>query len=242
MATNEKIKAEIQNLDIDSPLVELYQLDASVLGGTIYYFTPMTENGGNIVFNGITYLQLPVQISGMELPGDGRLPRPKMKVANVSLTFVGLINAYHDAIGAKVSRIRTFAKYIDGHAEADANAMFPQDVFYIEQKTGQNKNYIEWELVSPLDFGEKRLPRNQVLSYCQHRYRIHNGVSFDYTYTTCPYTGTDYFNLQGSTVTASADKCGKKLSDCKLRYPLDTDQLPFKGFPGIGQLSRRAYR
>lgn len=239
--TNEKIKTDIQKLDVGSEEVQLFILDASSLGGTIYYFTPQTESGESVVFNGITYLPLPVEIDNVELRGDGTLPRPKLRVANVSLTFVGLINSYRDALGAKVTRIRTFRKYLDGQSEADPSAQFPTDVFYIEQKTIQNKHYIEWELVSPLDIGDKMLPKNQVISYCQHRYRVFRNSAFDYSLATCPYVGTSYFDQNGQAVTSDEDSCGKKLSDCELRYPLASDQLPFKGFPGIGQIGR-AYR
>jgi len=240
MATNEKIKTDIQSLSPGSELVDLYILDATSLGGSTYYFTPMTEGGSNVVFGGITYVQLPVEFTGLEIAGDGRLPRPKMRVANVMLTFVAFINAYQDGIGAKVTRMRTFKKYLDSQAGADSAAQFPKDVFYIEQKTLQNKHIIEWELISPIDIGDKKLPKNQVLPYCQHRYRIYDG-GLVYTYATCPYTGSNYYNSAGSATTIDKDVCGKKLSDCELRYPNDSDQLPFKGFPVVGQLSS-AYR
>lgn len=242
MATNEKIKSDIQTLNVDSPKIDLFILDATSLGGTTYYFTPMTDGQGeSVVFNGITYQPLPVEFKGMENRGDGRLPRPKMRVANVSLTFIGLVNSYQDALGAKVTRIRTFKKYLDGETEADTSAQFPVDVFYIEHKTIQNKYLIEWELVSPIDIGHKMLPRGQAIPYCQHRYRVYRSGAFDYSLATCPYTGTNYFDQTGASTTIDEDMCGKKLSDCELRYPNDDDQLPMKGFPGIGQVGR-AYR
>lgn len=242
MATNSKIKADIQKLDVGSELVELFCLDASPLGGPVHYFTSMTDEGGSPVqFNGIIYAPLPVRITGMEITADGRLPRPKMEVSTVLLTFVALVNSYNDGVGCRVTRIRTFSKYIDGHAEADSNAQFPQDVFYIEQKTLQTKTIIEWELVSPLDIGNARLPLYQTTSYCCHTYRLYTGGSMSYDNATCPYNGGSYFKEDGSTTTIANDACGKKLSDCELRYPLSSDQLPFKGFPSIGQVGR-AYR
>lgn len=241
MATNSKIKADIQRLDVGSSLVSLYALDASAIGGAVYYFTPMTDGGKPVVFNGITYYPLPVEITGMEVTGDGRLPRPRMRVGNVLLTFVGLVNACNDAVGAKVTRLRTFAKYIDGHSAADANAQFPADVFYIEQKISQNKELIEWELVTPLDIGNMMIPRFQAITYCQHRYRIYVAGELSYDYATCPFNGERYFTAAGEMTSADKDVCGKKLSDCELRYPLASDQLPFKGFPGVGQVGR-AYR
>lgn len=241
MATNEKIKSDIQKLFVGSDMVDLWTIDATKFGGGLYRFTPATISGSNVFFNGIEYVQLPVEITGMEITGDGRLPRPRIKVANVGLTFIAFINAYNDGLGAKVTRVRTFKKYIDGQSEADPNAVFPSDIFYIEQKTIQNKYFIEWEIVSPLDIGNRTIPKNQVLPYCQHRYRLFIDGVFDYTTATCPYTGTDYFTEDGETTTSGNDSCGKKLSDCELRFPLEDDQLPFKGFPVVGQLGA-AYR
>jgi lambda family phage minor tail protein L len=238
MSTNTKIKTDIQKLNVGSEFIDLYSIDSTNLGGTIAYFTPMTEGGSNVVFGGITYVQLPCEITGMEVTGDGRMPRPKIKVANVFLTFVGMVNAYQDGIGSKVTRIRTFKKYLDSQVTADSSAQFPQDIFYIEQKTIQNKNFIEWELISPMDIGNKQLPKNQVLSYCQHRYRIYDS-GFDYTLASCPYTGTNYFNNAGESTTIDKDRCGKTLNDCELRYPNDNDQLPFKGFPVVGQIAQK---
>lgn len=238
MATNAKIKNDIQQLDIGSDLIDLFEIDATDLGGGISYLTPMTDgDGGNIDFNGNTYIALPMQVEGMEILGDGKLPRPTLSISNISLAFIGLINTYQDGIGAKVTRLRTFKKYLDGAAGADPSAEFPRDVFYIEQKIVQTKNVIQWELVAPIDIGNQMIPRHQALPYCQHRYRIYDS-GFDYTLATCPYTGTDYFNGAGEAVTIAADSCGRKLSDCELRYSAADDQLPFKGFPVVGQISQ----
>jgi lambda family phage minor tail protein L len=238
MATNTKIKTDIQKLDVGSEIIDLYILDTTSLGGSIAYFTPMTEGGSNVVFCGVTYIQLPCEITGMEIKGDGTMPRPRIKVANVFLTFVGMVNAYQDGIGSKVTRIRTFKKYLDSQVTADSAAQFPKDIFYIEQKVTQTKHFIEWELVSPMDIGQKKIPKNQVLAYCQHRYRIYDS-GFDYTLATCPYSGTDYFDSSGASTTIDGDKCGKTLSDCELRYSAASDELPFKGFPVVGQIAQK---
>lgn len=238
MTTNAKIKSDIQKLNIQSELIELYELDATSLGGSTYYFVPGTVSGTAVVFNGITYSPLPVEVTGMDWDSDGKLPRPKIRVANVNLTFGAFVNAYNDGIGAKITRKRTFRKYLDEQAEADPNAEFPHDVFYIEQKTAQNKFYIEWELVAPVDIEGRFVPKGQVIAICPRIYRRWDGEEFVYNDNNqCPYTGTDYFTEQGVATTSGNDRCGKKLRDCELRFP--NQVLPFKGFPGVGQISRQ---
>lgn len=239
MDTNSLIKTDIQRLNIDSELVDLWSFNTTNYGGTIYYFTPMVDDNHDIVkFNGIEYIPLPVQITGIEMTGDGRLPRPRLTLGNVSAAFIGIINQYQDGVGCKVTRIRTFKKYIDDHSESNTAARFPSDIYYVEQKTMQNRTSVEWELVTPMDIGDMKLPRNQGISYCQHRYRIYKDGSF--INGTCPYVGSSYFKKDGSITTITLDSCGKKLTDCELRYPGNV-QLPFKGFPDIGTLGR-AYR
>ena len=133
-STNAKIKADIQKLNVGSPFVELYSLDATKLGGETYYFTPMTSGGGLVTFNGVEYSPLPVETEGFEYDGTGKMPRPIIRVSNVNLTFVAVITTYNDLVGAKLTRRRTYAKYLDDGSEPDPNAQFPRDVFYIERK------------------------------------------------------------------------------------------------------------
>lgn len=80
--------------------------------------------------------------------------------------------------GAKVKRIRTFVKYIDNRNfykadgttlisstspapegfDPDPNATFPEDVYVIDRKSGENKNTLEFELASPFDVHDLKLP------------------------------------------------------------------------------------
>lgn len=241
MTTHPKIKSDIQNLVRDSPKISLFTVDATSIGGSTYHFTVETDGGSAVVFNGVTYLPLPVTFTGMELTGEGHLPRPRMKVSNVSKTFLGLISASGGGLGAKVIRKRTLAKYLDNKPDADPTAMYAEDTFYIEQQVERSKHHIEWEIVSPLDFGERTLPKNQVIGYCQRRYRVYTSGAFDYSKSNCRYAGTNYFTFDGLVTTAENDVCGKKLTDCEKRFPGGNVQLPFRGFPGIGQIAR-AYR
>ena len=240
MTTNEEIKKDIQELNQGSPFIELYSLDATVLGDTVYYFTPGVLGGSYIKFNGVSYNPMPVEASGFEYDGEGKMPRPKIQVANINLTFVATINAYDDLVGATVTRTRTFQKYLDGQSEADPTAQFPHDTFIIERKTKQNKFMIEWELKAAIDIETVLFPRGQVLEVCTRRYRSWDSDESIFVYPdvsiVCPYTGSNYFNDEGDVTTEDLDKCGKKLIDCKLRYPLTTDVLPGYFCPGIGKI------
>lgn len=238
MTTNTKIKQTIQQLD-PGAIIALYDLDASNLGGDTYHFCEFdTTSGTSVVFNGITYSPLPLKIEGVEYKGDGTMPRPHITVSNINLTFASIIITYNDLIGAKLTRRRTFVKYLDDQPDADPSAQFPADIYYIERKVNHNKYQIEWELLALVDIEGVLIPKRQVLrDTCTHRYRVYKDGSFDYSNATCPYTGSSYYKADGtSTTDPSEDNCGRKLFDCRLRYPNNTDTLPTRAFPGVGKL------
>ena len=65
-----------------------------------------------IKFDGNAYPAVPVEIDGFEFSSNGTLPRPTLRVANVNNAITALMLLYNP-LGAKVQRIRTFAKFID---------------------------------------------------------------------------------------------------------------------------------
>ena len=239
MTYNAKI-AKSNQTAAPGQLIHLYELDLTDLGGGISYFTENTLSGSSVYFNGVEYVPIDCETEGWELTGD-QPPRPKFRIANTSKALMSEIYAYEDLLGAKVTRRRTYRKYLDGEAEADSNAQFPVDIFVVQQKTAQNKIYVEWELSAYIDQSNVKLPkRHRLRDTCTHRYRSWTGSVFSYTNATCPYTGTNYFKRDGSVTTAANDNCGKKLSDCKLRYPNRmTDELPTRSFPSVAKVRVR---
>ena len=161
------------------------------------------------------YFAAPIRADGFEASAKGSPPNPKL---SISVNFDGLpsqtanrlkylklaLRDLDDLVGAKVSRIRTFAKYIncsnfytdcsasspsqlrnnqvippEGWHE-DINAYFPVDVFYIDRKSQENKNHVELELASPFDAQELKLPARIVTEKtCTWRYRG-EGCCYEY--------------------------------------------------------------
>lgn len=110
---NTAITSEIQKLT-PSAIIELYEIDASVVGGTIYRFHSGKNLGmTDVVWQGNTYSAFPIEASDFEWNGKGQMPRPKVQVSNVLGTITALVLAYQDLVGCKFTRIRTLAKYLD---------------------------------------------------------------------------------------------------------------------------------
>jgi lambda family phage minor tail protein L len=232
------ISAVYEDLSVLEPnaIIELFQLhlDATLHGSSdIYYF----HNGvnaavtGNVVWNGQSYVRLPLEATGFDYSSSGSLPRPKLAVSNIGssittlLLQVNLITAGNDLGGAKVVRIRTLKKYLDGEAGADPHAKFPDEIWYVDRKSNENRAVVEFELASKFDLVGVMLPRRQIIAnVCQWVYR--GGE--------CGYTGSNYWNTQDQVVgTLALDACGKRISSCKLRFG-ETAELPFGSFPGAG--------
>lgn len=209
--------------------VELFVLDATKSGAGMFYFhSGVNELNGNIIWQGNEYVALPVEASGFAYD-SGAFPRPKIKLANVQGIFSALIRNYNDLVGMTVIRKRTAVRYLDainfdgGNPNANPSEQFDDEIYFITQKTAENKLYIEFELGSSLDLSGVYLPRRMVnANHCPFRYRGEE----------CSYTGTAYFDIYGSPVSAlTQDVCGKRLSDCKLRFGAN-GELSFGGFPG----------
>jgi lambda family phage minor tail protein L len=218
-------------------VIELFQFDASVLGGSLYHFTQGRYVSSAVAFNGVTYSPMDVEAEGWEWSGRGPLPTPTLRVSNVNRVFQSLVLTYEDLVNCVVTRIKTYTRFLDGQPDADPTQHWPLDVFEIQRKVAMNRLMIEWELSSMLDHEGKPLPARKVIrDTCPARYRrFVTGTTFDYTDATCPYSGASYFNREGEVVgSASLDACGRRVSDCKLHFGA-TAPLPFEGFPGVSR-------
>jgi lambda family phage minor tail protein L len=232
MTTPVEITSEIQKL-APSAIIELFQLDATSFGGDVYYFHAGT-NGltQNITWQGQEYVAYPIQIEGFEFTAGGQIPRPKMRVSNVIGIITALVLAYDDLLGAKVTRKRTMSKYLDAinftggvNPDADPDAEFPDDIYFIEHKVNENKYMVEFELSASFDVQGVKLPRRQIIqNICPWKYR---GAE-------CGYTGTNYFDSNDVVVgSSSLDVCGKRLTSCEARFGTNAE-LPYGGFPAAG--------
>ena len=213
-------------------LVTLYELDATAQGGAISRFHAGTNGLRQaVVWQGNTYNPFPIEVTGFEMSGKGQIPRPVVRVANVNGLMGALVRDYQDLIGAKLTRKRTMVRFLDavnfaaGNPTADPTAAFPDDVFYIDRKSGENKVALEFELSASFDVAGVQLPR---------RYIVQNVCPFKYRGTECAYTGTSYFDANDNPVgSAGLDVCGKRLSSCQARFGANKP-LSFGGFPAAG--------
>lgn len=73
----------------------------------------VNEVGEEVTFDSIKYNRYPIQANGFDKTGNGSIPRPKLTVGNIGGIIGALAKDYNDLVGAKLTRTRTFARYLD---------------------------------------------------------------------------------------------------------------------------------
>lgn len=263
------LNSDFQKLSV-AGIVTLYQLDATRLGGGIFYWHGhvtwedwariydltadsnqwRADSSGftadhaytvgtdkvvmrDIIWQGQVYSPIAIQSDGLELRGDGKASTPSLVLANTINGTNGAVSAlclhFNDFAGAKLTVITTLAKYLDAANFVNGNPLaaneYKQQIWFVEQKTSENHNQVSFELSNPVDFEGAKIPCREITNYC------HWAVCGRYRGEECGYMGANYYTASGqSTSNPNLDRCGGRLSDCRLRFG-DNDPLPFGGFP-----------
>lgn len=219
--------SELQSV-APSAIIELFvlELNSKMHGSNdVYRFhagTNATGNNGNVVWAGDTYLAMAIEADGFDYSG-GQLPRPKIRVSNIMGTITSLILSLPNGLeGAKVRRLRTLARYLD-HVNwpggvspylPDPLAAMPEEVFYLDRKSAETRDVVEYEMCSAFDLVGVRAPKRQcIANICQWEYRS----------AECSYSKAGYYDANNNPVaTLALDVCGKRLNSCETRFSVYT--------------------
>lgn len=228
-----KIQGAAQELSPGAK-IELFVIDLSDFevpeeGRFLRFHAGTNQLETDLVWRGETYIRYPVQAIGFELKGQGTLPRPKLAASNITGILSALCRIYSDLVGAGVIRRCTLARYLDavnfpeGNPEADPDEAWPDELFFVNQKTREDFEVVELELAAGFDVEGVQLPRRQVIrNSCPWRYRGDG----------CGYAGPPVADGNDNPSGDPArDVCGKRLASCKLRFGA-AGWLPFGAFPG----------
>nr|BAR24734.1 Phage minor tail protein L [uncultured Mediterranean phage uvMED]BAR24811.1 Phage minor tail protein L [uncultured Mediterranean phage uvMED]BAR24830.1 Phage minor tail protein L [uncultured Mediterranean phage uvMED]BAR24890.1 Phage minor tail protein L [uncultured Mediterranean phage uvMED] len=257
----EPLAEELLRLE-PTAVIDLFEVEltAAVNGvdDTLRYHAGLNGITETIKFGGVSYPAVPVEVDGFEFSAKGTLPRPTLRVANISNAITSLMLTY-DVLAAEVRRIRTFVKFIDT-SNFNANPGFTRETdvedflltqggdtlieqsfndtadpdakivetWYIDRVANENLQFVEFELAPKIDLTNLAIPRRTIEEFCPWKYRG----------TRCGYKGDSCFTVTDQPITGgtladrkAADSCGKRLSSCRLRFGTKLD-LPFGGFVG----------
>ena len=201
----------ISNLGVEA---DAYGVIQDVQGNILRFHNSINVFNSFLKWQGFTYYPAPIQGEGFETSSRGTLPTPTLTIVTQGSQkdLMGLlrhqIRKFGDVVGAKVTRIRTFAKYLDvdnflavdaegnisptasedmatenlgeipAGFEPDPYAELPRDVYYIERKESENKSILRYQLSSNLDLEGIRIPKRMILA---------NRCMFDYRGPGCWY-------------------------------------------------------
>lgn len=223
--------ASLQSLDHSSELI-LFELTNFNKSSPFDLFA-FTANDST-VFNGVSYIPLACSIEGLEISSAGQLPNPTLAVSDAttedSQIITGLIDFYGDGLVGSVITIKQVLRMnLDDGIAPNPAAVKPAQSFQIshikEMVPGVG---VTFELTTPLELLETKLPIQLLLNRCFWRYRV---------LTECPYAGTAEWDQNGNPVPLGDPRaaCGKTIKDCKLRFS-ENGVLPMGGFPALTRL------
>jgi lambda family phage minor tail protein L len=219
--------SELQSV-APSAVIELFTLELNLaqhgIAETYRFHAGTNVSGGNLVWAGNTYLAMAIEASGFEYSGNGQLPRPKIRVSNTMGTITALILSLPNGLeAAKVTRIRTLARYLDGVnwpggvnplGTPDATAEFPREVFFLDRKSAETREVVEFEMCSAFDLANVRAPKRQCIA---------NICPWVYRSAECSYSRPGYYDINNSPVGSLAlDVCNKRLDGCETRFSVFT--------------------
>ena len=137
------------------------------------------NNFGQIKFNNNLYQRVAVQIEGFEDTGKGTIPRPTLTFSNLGgitkdgtvmtmsdfLAIVNLTTPGNDLLDAKVTRLMPLASALDNDNFVGDNPFgtpstdrLQDRIYYIDRKAVENRQVVQFELVSVLDMQNKKIP------------------------------------------------------------------------------------
>ena len=137
------------------------------------------NNFGQIKFNNNLYQRVAVQIEGFEDTGKGTVPRPTLTFSNLGgitkdgtvmtmsdfLAIVNLTTPGNDLLEEKVTRLMPLASALDNDNFVGDNPFgtpstdrLQDRIYFIDRKSVENRQVVQFELVSVLDMQNKRIP------------------------------------------------------------------------------------
>ena len=121
---------------------------------------------------------MPCSATGFKYSGKGTLPRPTITFSNLLGTITSLllsnnkITPFSDLQGAKLIRRKTLSRFLDEInfpsninpykvGSVDPTAEMPKEIYFIDKKIVENRNIVQFEMVSSFDlqgvFAPKKL-------------------------------------------------------------------------------------
>ena len=137
------------------------------------------NNFGQIIFNGNSYQRVAVKAEGFEDTSTGTIPRPSLTFSNLGgitkdttvmpmsdfLNVVNTVTPGNDLLNSKFTRLLPLASALDNANFVGDNPFgtpstdrLQDRIYYIDRKAVENRQVVQFELVSVQDMQNKKIP------------------------------------------------------------------------------------
>lgn len=188
MATEDQIRKSAR-IQVGIALIELEQ--TAIMELFEFYFDPNIApfrfhagtNGiqKDIIYAGNKYTAIAVETEGFEVNIMGRLPRPKITIANIDQIVTNIMRNYSDFRDSRFVRLKVFLKHIDNENFENNQNPFGQpnelmyisrEKFLVSQKIAENTKLVQFELITPFDLENLQTASRSIYGrYCYWQYR-----------------------------------------------------------------------
>lgn len=173
-----------------SAIINLFEIDVSDLGfnmgviseteialgkNTIFRFhNNINLSTNSLYWGGKEYIAIPIDADGFDVNvrGSPSQPRLSITVSDEGISQLSRLKdriyEMGDIIGAKITRIRTFAKFLDTSNFVngvpprdfypDSSSELSRDIYIIDRRANENKNLVQYELSPSFEYEGIKLP------------------------------------------------------------------------------------
>ena len=145
-----------------------FNVNSTIANETVFLFHSGNnlKDNNDLIWQSNTYARMPCEADGFSYSGKGKLPRPTLTFSNILGTITTILQtvnqttAFSDLTGAKVIRRRTLSRFLDAenfpssinpYGTPDPSSELPQEIYFIERKVTENRDIVQFELVSTFD-------------------------------------------------------------------------------------------
>ena len=156
-----------------------FNVNSTLTNPTVYLFHAGNnmKDSTDLIWQSNTYTKMPCQAEGFKYSGKGKLPRPTLTFSNLLGTITSILQlvnqttALSDLQGAKVTRRRTLSRFLDAEnfpsnvnpfGTPDPSAELPREVYFVDRKVVENRDVVQFELVSSFDLAGVGAPKKLV--------------------------------------------------------------------------------
>lgn len=157
--------ADLLKTDQESGIVEMFDADLTMFGGSTYHLTPYNIPAGFITFGATNYLSFPIQLKDAATSNSGTLPQPTLYVGRVEnkLLLAAMASFGRDLCGMIITRRKTHEKYLATGSSPDGTKHTFVEKFVAVQMVSNTKTQIAWKLATPIDLPTMLIPGMQYL-------------------------------------------------------------------------------